>query len=232
MSDKSAFDVKNLETIDIERKQDVLDELNLPQGVVSFLRKNKRNIKVAAVVVTVVVFGWVFLNHYAETRRDESVALLAKALKEKPGAVVKDQLMEDLLSDYGSTDAALLGRLEMANTAIDDKKFQDAIKGYQEVLKEVAVNSPLIPLLHYGLAYAYESNDEPDKALAHFTNLSEMAGFKSEGLLAMGRIYENKGASDKAKEIYEKYLALKDTLAFSDTAWVEDRLAKLNDEQP
>jgi len=230
MSDKSAFDIKNLETIDIERKRDVLDELNLPTGVVSFLRKNKRNIKIAAVVVTVMVFGWVFLNHYAETRRDESVDMLAKALKENPGAAAKDQLMADLLSDYGSTDAALLGRLEMANTAFDDKKIQDAIKGYQEVLREVTVNSPLIPLLHYGLAYAYESNDEPDKALTHFTNLSEMAGFKSEGLLAMGRIYENMGAIDKAKEIYEKYLALKDTFAFSDTAWAEDRLVKLNDE--
>ncbi|MEA2084137.1 MAG: tetratricopeptide repeat protein [Thermodesulfobacteriota bacterium] len=229
MSDKSAFDIKNFETIDIERKRDVLDELNLPPGVASFLRKNKRNIKIAVVVITVVVFGWVFLDHYAETRRDESVALLAKALKEKPGAA-KDLLMADLLSDYGGTDAALLGRLETANTAFDDKRFQDAIKGYHEVLKDVAANNPLIPVLQYGLAYAYECNDEPDKALTHFTNLSEMPGFKSEGLLAMGRIYENKGAFDKAKEIYEKYLALKDTLALSETAWVEDRLGKLNDE--
>ncbi|MCK5231692.1 MAG: tetratricopeptide repeat protein [Desulfobulbaceae bacterium] len=226
MNKPSAFNTKNLETIDVERKRDILDELNLPPGLVSFLRENKRNVQIAAVVITVMVFGWVFLDHYAETRGDESVALLAKVLQEKPGPD-KDLLMADLLSNYGSADAALLGRLEMANMAFDEKRFQDAIKGYQEALKDVTASSPLIPLLYYGLAYAYESNNEPDKALTNFTKLSEMAGFKSEGLLAMGRIYENQGAFDKAREIYEKYLALKDTLALSNTAWVEDRLAGL-----
>lgn len=226
MNKPSAFNTKNLETIDIERKRDILDELNLPTGVISFLRKNKRNVQISAVVITVMVFGWIFLDHYADTRRDESVVLLAKVLQEKPG-LDKDLLLADLLSDYGSTDAALLGRLEMANMAFDEKRFQDVIKGYQEALKDVTANSPLIPLLYHGLAYAYESNNEPDKALTNFTKLSEMAGFKSEGLLAMGRIYENQGAFDKAREIYEKYLALNDTLALSNTDWVEDRLAGL-----
>ena len=205
MSTQSLFSKKNIKPIDPERKQDLFDELNLPTGLVSFIRENARNLQIAIATVTIVVFGWVLYNNYAERQESKSASLLASALQES-SVEQKTQTLVSVIEEYSRTDAALWSRVELAHLDYQAAKFQEAAGRYELILGELPGDSSLAPLVRLNLAQSYEELNDLDKALTQYKTIKTVTGFARQAFLAMGRIYEFKNEPQAARQVYEEYL--------------------------
>jgi predicted negative regulator of RcsB-dependent stress response len=225
MSDKSASKKENVETIDIEKKRELLEELNVPPQVIKFIKKNSRNLQIVAVCIVVAILAWTAYDYYREAQKDSSTALLQTALKETDSEK-RDQLLNDVATQYSGTDAALWSRLELAHNAYDGGKLDEAATKYESVLKSLSSSNPLSPLVLYSLAQTYEASKEIDKALGAYTRLIKYTGFAAEGHLGSGRMYEKKGDLQQARASYEK---IKDVTGVPEPImdWVADKLTKL-----
>ena len=72
MAEQSALVEKEEKTIDIEHKESLLDELNLPPVVTRFIRANARNLQIVAGCVVLLVFAWTYFDYYTTTKEDKA----------------------------------------------------------------------------------------------------------------------------------------------------------------
>jgi predicted negative regulator of RcsB-dependent stress response len=205
MSTQSLFSKKDIKPIDPERKRDLLDELNLPPKLISFIRENTRNLQIAVITVAVIVLGWVLYNQYTELQENKGASLLASALQE---SVVeqKTQTLAAVIEQYPRTDAALWSIVELAHLDYQAGRFQEAAGRYETILDGLPGDSSLAPLVRLNLAQSYEELNDHDKALVQYKTLKTVTGFSRESSLAMGRIYVFKNEPQKARQVYEEYL--------------------------
>jgi predicted negative regulator of RcsB-dependent stress response len=224
MGKESAFNPKNLQTINPERRN-VLEELNLPPQVISFLQKNSRPLLVGAICLILAILGAIAYHHYTSKRRGEAADLLAQAIN-APAGKQQTELLRKISTEYSGTSAALWSRVQQAHTEQNAGKEKEAIAGYQAVLAELDTGNPLIPLLHYSLGQSYETAGQPEKALNQYQQLATIPGFAVQGLLAVGRINEAQNRPTDAIEAYEKLTALKEQ-PLLDKGFVANKLATL-----
>jgi predicted negative regulator of RcsB-dependent stress response len=205
MSGQSAFDQKNILKSGGENRG-LLEELNLPPKVISFIRQNSRLLQITGVCLVLAIVGWNYYGNYTQKRNDAAAALLTSALNQ---AVPEQKLamLNELVNEYSGTGAAHWGRLEMGHNAYDQGNYTEAAKRYQEVLDDVSSANPLVPLTRFSLAQAYANSDQPDKALQIYEQLVSEKGFATEAQLEAARIYAKQGKADKAREIYSQLLA-------------------------
>jgi len=205
MSTQSLFSKKDIKPINPERKQDLLDELNLPPKLVSFIRENTRNLQIALVCIAVVVLGWVLYDNYIELQENKGASLLASALQES-SIEQKTQSLANVIEEYPRTDSAQWSRVELAHLEYQDGKFQEAAARYEAILGELPGDSSLAPLVRLNLAQSYEELNDLDNALTQYKTLKTVTGFGREAILAMGRIYEFTDEPQAARQVYEEYL--------------------------
>lgn len=205
MSGQSAFDEKNILKSAVENRG-LLEELHLPPQAITFIRKNARNLQITALCLVLALVGWSYYGNYTKSRTDKAAFALAEAMKQTT-AEQKIAGLQDLADKYSGTGPAIWGKLEIGHLAYDDGKYAEAAKTYEEALADVSSSSPLVPLIRFNLAQAYEGSDQADKALPIYEDLSSLKGFNVESQLAAGRILEKQGKPDKAKETYSKLLA-------------------------
>jgi predicted negative regulator of RcsB-dependent stress response len=205
MSTQSLFTKKDIKPIEPERKRDLLDELNLPPKLISFIRENARNLQIAVITVTVIVLGWVLYNNYTELQENKSASMLASALQES-AVEQKAQTLAAVIDEYPRTDAAQWSMVELAHLDYQAGRFQEAASRYETILAKLSGDSPLAPLVRLNLAQSYEELNDHEKALGQYRTLKTVTGFSREASLAMGRIYEYRDEPQKASQVYEEYL--------------------------
>ncbi|GHV11467.1 hypothetical protein AGMMS49938_02200 [Fibrobacterales bacterium] len=105
--------------------------------------------------------------------------------------------------------------------ATEQKKWNDALKNWREVLKKEPGN----PGAFYYAGVARYSLNDPENAIINFNKSFDYPekGFNANYYL--GRIYEQKGDKQKAISYYKKYLEL--TQSPSGKQEVKDRIARL-----
>lgn len=224
MADKSAFDKDAITSINSESRN-FLEELNLPPAVISFIRKNSKQLQIAAVALILATIAYSGVDYYLGNQRQQAASLLARAMK-SDGLQAESQLQE-LVSSYSSSAAARWGQLELGNRAYNAGNFTAAVASYQQVLDDIGKNSPLTPLVYYGIAIAHEAAGDFDQSMHFYELLKDIKGFEPQGYLGLGRIYEAKQLPDLAKENYNKFLALENIPAASLTQIIKDKVAKL-----
>lgn len=205
MSDQRLFSQKDIKTIDPERKSDLFDELNLPPKLISFLRKNGRNLKIITISITVIVLGWVLYDNYTELQENKGASLLTSALQET-SATQKAQTLAGVIDEYPQTDAALWSTIELAHLDYEAARFRVAATRYETILDELPGNSSLAPLVRLNLAQSYEQLQDFDKALGQYKLLKAATGFSKEAYLGQGRVYVMQNEPDAARLVYEEYL--------------------------
>ena len=205
MSDQSLFSQKDIKPIDPERKRDLLDELNLPPKLISFLRENGRNLKIITITISVVVLGWVLYDNYIELQESKGASLLASALQET-SATQKAGALANVIDEYPRTDAALWSIVELAHLDYEASRFRVAATRYETILGELPGDSSLAPLVRLNLAQSYEELQDFDKALGQYKLLKVETGFSKEAYLALGRVYVMQNEPDAARRVYEEYL--------------------------
>jgi len=232
MSDQSLFSQKDIKTIDPERKRDLFDELNLPPKLISFFRKNGRNLKIITVSIAVLVLGWVLYDHYTELQENKGASLLTSALQET-SATQKAQTLASVIDEYPRTDAALWSTIELAHLDYEAARFRVAATRYETILGELPGNSSLAPLVRLNLAQSYEELQDFDKALGQYKLLNTESGFSKESYLGQGRVYVMQNEPDAARLVYEEYLnSLGEEPDPAVEAQIQSKLALLQAGQP
>jgi len=219
MTEKSAFSKDTLQTIDIEKKTDIFEQLNLPPEFAAFCRKNSQGIKITAICIAVALIAWSGYDYYAATRLEKSTSFLADAMAEVADDLRADKLAK-VIDNHSGTDAALWSLVELAHTDMKNGRYPEAVARYREALDDIDKESPIAPLLHIALAQAYEQSKDTDNAIKQYQDLTEEKGFADMGYMALGRIYDQKGETVKARDAYEK-------IENDQSGWAKERLTAL-----
>lgn len=209
MTEQNPFNKRHIEEVSPSQRT-LLDELHLPPRVRSFLEENGNYIKAGLLVIIVLVAAWSFYDYYTAKQKEEANALLFKAVNQG-NPTASQQMMEELRQQYSSTGAAVWSRVIVAQRQFASDNYQEAIKQYEAVINEEGEDSPLYPLLVHGLALAYESSGQYDKAIANFQILQGEPGFVSSAYFGLARSQEALGRIDEARENYKQVESAEET---------------------
>ncbi len=204
-------------------KRTLLDELNLPPKVSSFIRDNAKTLQAVFVAGVVLIVSWNFYSYYTEKQRNDSAALLAHAMQEKD-TVVRRIALDKVGKEYPGSGAALWSRITLAHELVDKKDYARAREEIASIKGDLSKSNPLYPLIMFDLGQVYEMNGDFDDALKQYTSLREIPGFVILGYLGEVRVYEQKNDAVKVKETLEQ-LKTQSDLQPSVREWVEAKLA-------
>jgi predicted negative regulator of RcsB-dependent stress response len=205
MSAQSLFSKKNIESQQPDTRTGIMEELNLPPEMISFIRKNSRMLQIGLSCFVVLVLAWVFYDHYAELQENKGASLLASAMQIE-ATEERAQTLASVITDYSRTDAARWSKLELAHLDYQEGNFEGAVAKYEEIIGTLSADSSLLPLARINLAQSYEEMGQYDQAIAQYNLLKKSPGFKEEGHLALARIYKVKDEPAQARKEYEELL--------------------------
>ncbi len=227
MADRqNVFSKKHAEAMAQDKQRAILEELNLPPAAIEFVRANARALQVALVVVVMAILGWEGYGKYTASRQARSADLLYQAMQAKaPEQRLAD--LKTLNAKYGDSGSGPWGVVEQGHLAFKDGKYKEAAALYQTALRGISSSSPLLPLLRYDLARAYENAGDSAKGKEQFTQLAKTPGFAGEADLGLARIAEQEGKNAEALAKYQAYVDLPETKDGPTKDWVKDKIANL-----
>ncbi len=204
MAGRNVFDTEHVKEKALVETSGLLDQLNLPPALVSFLRRNQRTIWIVVACVAAVVTAVSLYNSYRAYQLNKAATALDKAM-ELSGEERKAALSE-VSTEFASTPSGLWARISLAHLARDEGDIDQAAGILAEVNGRVKDRNPLKPLLLAELGHLYEQKQDLDRAAATFEALQAWDGFLPEALVSLGRVYEKQDKKDRAIEMYKKYL--------------------------
>ncbi|OGR00466.1 MAG: hypothetical protein A2511_10655 [Deltaproteobacteria bacterium RIFOXYD12_FULL_50_9] len=202
MSENQLFNKESVHNKLLE-KRGLLEQLQVPLPVISFIRKNSLLLQAGAAGLLLLIFAWNGYQYYDARQVERSTALLAAALKETSDDS-RSRGLELVLREYPRTQAGLWSRLELAHLDFKAVRYQKAIEQYKLVLDALGANNSLAPLVLYSMSMAYEADGKSGEAVNYLEKLANVTGFSDPANLAMARIHEKRGDVAKAKESYGK----------------------------
>jgi predicted negative regulator of RcsB-dependent stress response len=183
----------------------LLEQFNLPPKMIAFIRRNQRTIWLAisaGVVLAIAISGFT-------TYRDYQIAKAASALD---AALVAKQenrpMLEKVAQEYGATSPGLWAHIELAFLEEKEGQRPQAITRLTAINAGLAASSPLKPLMLTKLAGLHENEQQPEQAIALYTELAAHEGFAPDAYRALGRLNEQLGKKEDAAAMYGKYLEL------------------------
>ena len=232
MSTQSLFSKKNIQSQQPDTRTGLLEELNLPPAVITFIRKNARNLQIGLICVVVLVLAWISFDYYTEMQEKKGASLLASGLQAE-SAEQRVELLENVIREYGRTDAARWSRLELAHLDYKEGRFEAAAAKYKEILDALPANNSLVPLTRLNLAQSYEEAGQLDQAIAQYSLLEKSAGVANQAYWGLARMYMAKGDTALARKAYEDLLkSLGDTVEPGIKSQIEEKLASLDASKP
>jgi predicted negative regulator of RcsB-dependent stress response len=185
----------------------VLDQLQLPPALVTFLQKNQKSIWKVVIIVAVVITGVALYTTWRNHKLNKAM-LTYDQVMELESTQERKAAFQKIIDEHKSTPAELWSRIALAHIEQNEKNFTGAIERLKTVEAEVSAKNPLKPLLLVNLGSLYEQEKQFDKAEAVYRQLKEHKGFEPMALDSLGRIYEAKGDTDKAVQFYQQYMGL------------------------
>jgi len=230
MAGGNAFEKLHVEPSEKSNIEGLLEHFNLPPKAIKFLRKYKKIIISAIVIIVVVAISWAVYDTFKQKKINNSSSSLSVAMQ-TPEASRQAALIK-VVEDYSGTDSARWARIGLAHIDLKNGKFNAAADQYDKIKEEISPSDPLYGLVSFGQAQALEASKKYDGAFSGYEALSKIVGYQGIGLLGMARIYEMKGESDKALAIYEQYLATPEGQNPSDPerAFVAEKIGRLKAE--
>jgi len=227
MADKSAFEKIHVDEREKADLGGVLEQLNLPPGVVEFVRTHQRSIYVILSIIAVVVVVWSLYGSYAEKKLTAASSALATA-QDLQGEE-KITALAQVAEEYAGTDPARWARIELARQAQKDGDSEEALRLYETVRRSLDQENSLYPLVIFGIAQAEEAAQKYEKALDEYQALKNIAGYESIGYNGAARIYEIQGKTEQAINQYEQYLGALDgdAAGSGERAYILEKLNRL-----
>lgn len=205
MSQQRPFNSQQIKESAELQEPGLLEQLNLPPALITFIRKNQRTVWIVVGIIALVVIVVALYDQYSTYQEKKANSALSLALQEEGTA--RKELLGEVIENFGSTDAGLWARVELAHLMVDQGETEKAIETFLAIKDDVSIHNPVTPLVLYALGVLYEKRDDLDNGIAMFAELSAFEGFGASSYEALGRLYEQKGEEEKALEMYEKALA-------------------------
>jgi len=232
MSAQSLFSKKNIQSQQTDSRRGLLEEMNLPPALISFIRKHSRNLQIGLLAVIVLTLSWIFFDYYTEMQEKKGTSLLASGLQ-TDSVEQRVQVLENVIKDYGRTDAARWSKIELAHLDYNEGRFEAAAAKYKEILDALPADNSLVPLTRLNLAQSYEEAGQYDQAISQYNLLKKSTGFSNQAYWALGRIYMAKEDPIQARRNYEELLAsLKEDADPALISQLEAKLATLDAGEP
>lgn len=225
MDRQNAFSKKNLKTINIE-KRDWMEELNLPPALAKFLREEARTIQIGLVVGLVLVIIYFGVTFYLSRHLEKGTGLLARAVAVENIQDRKVKL-EEVVKKYGNSDAGLWARVDLAHLTYGEGKYAEAVTYFKQAIAKADSDNPIIPLLEFGLANAYEQNKDLQDAKAEFLKLAGNKSFERQGYLGEARIQEKQKDLAGALQSYQKVINLGEKDNGNGDDWLQEKVRSL-----
>lgn len=205
MNAQSLFSKKNIQSQQPGKSGGILEELNLPPELTAFIRKNSRTLQIGLACTAILILGWIFYDNYTEMQEKKGASLLTTGLQAE-STEQRVQILDNVINDYGRTDAARWARLELAHLDYVEEKPEDAAAKYKEIVDTLPGDNSLTPLAIFNLAQSYEQAGLYDQAIEQYILLKSFSGFTNQAFWGLGRIYMAKQDPVKAREAYEGLL--------------------------
>jgi predicted negative regulator of RcsB-dependent stress response len=210
MAENNSFADSKEKTIDIEHKDGLLEELELPPYLIKFIRENAQRLQIAAVCIVILILGWTYYDYHTQNVENAASAALNAALLEDDESS-RIELLKNVEKDFSDTESALWSRIEQAHLAARNGSHEDALFLYNDILDDINTDNPIKPLLYYNIGLAYENSGDHDKALKNYLELAGFNGFAAKALIAQGRIHEMKNDRTEALRLYRLAVENEDT---------------------
>lgn len=128
-----------------------------------------------------------------------------KTAKERSDAVFK--VVDELASQYGSSDAAKRGSLLKAGLLYDGGKFADAEAIYRQFVDSKPADTSLVALAYEGLGLCAEARSDFAAAFAAFDRQAGETFARDRARMHQARVYIKQGNKQKAIDMYKELLA-------------------------
>ena len=227
MSNESAFNKRLSEESTMDQVEGLLEHFNLPPKAITFIRKNQRIIQVIIGIIIVAVVTWSLYGSHVEKQREEAATALSLALEQEPGNTAA--ALSDVVSQYGSTSSAIWAEVELAHLDMKNSQFSSAAEKYKVLVDKTVIENPLFPLVVFGLAQAYEGDNNYSAAGEQYNILKDIKGFEPIGYIGLGRLEEAQGNIDKAIAVLNNFvLAVGDDPSFGQSRnEIQAKIARL-----
>jgi len=204
MAEGNVFDKRHIDESEKNDLGGVLEQLNLPPAVVTFVRENKRLVQISIALILVAVVALSLYGSYREKRIQDGANALSLAL-EREGQARIEALLE-VEGEFAGTPSALWAKISAAHQMVKENDVEKARQYYQEIRAEVGKSSPLQPLLALGIAQTSEILERYPEARTEYEFLKTQNGFKNIGYSGLARMYEIQGEKQLSLQVYEEFL--------------------------
>lgn len=227
MSEQNVFNKIHVDERDKADLGGVLDQLNLPPAFIEFVRRNQKAIYIVLGLLAIAVIVWALYGSSVEKRQVESSNALMAA--EKLDGSEKVTALQKVAEDFSGTDSALWARVGLARYSIENEENQKALQQYTEIRNSLKKESPMYPLVTFGIAQAQEFLDDHQAALQEYVLLKNITGYENIGFSGTARLHELQGNIEAAINEYEQYLAILDERGSStpERSYITEKLTRL-----
>ncbi len=227
MAERSAFEKIHVDESEQNDLGGVLEQLNLPPAVITFVRENKRLVQMSLAAIVAIVVSWALYDTYLEKKVEEASSALSMAA-DIDESQAKIGAFHAVSENYSGTTSALWAKVNAAHEMLKADQKQGALDSYKEIREEVDASSPLYPLVTISLAQVHASLGNFDASAIEYANLKGLEGYEAVGFFGLARISEEKGDFPEALSIYEEYLeTLMNVSERNQKALVEEKIARL-----
>lgn len=225
MTEHNVFTKKHTEEV-TQAKQTLLDELNLPPHVTTYIRENKRMLQTIFFLVIISIYGHSYYINYTTSIIDNSSQALAQAiLIEDSGS--RMQAIEAVIAEHSGTGAANWATIAIAKQHIKDKNYTGAIEVLQQQVARLKSDAPELVLSKMLLAFSYEESGQPEMALTLYKEIRDIHEFMMIANINVARIYEKTGKKKEAIDAYERASSVPG-ISQPEKDWLQDRIRHLS----
>lgn len=213
------------------------DEFMTVSGrAILYVREHTKPFKIAGGILlgaALVYLGVNYYLNYADRKGQEAYdtayyeVIKIKEVKADDEALKKsEELFKKVITDHGLSKVSRLAPPQVAHLKFQEKKYDEAIRLYQDFLKEVPPNTVYQSLALLALAACYEGQGDFGKAVDSLQKIlsSSEPSFKEQATLTLARVYGLSKQPDKAKETLKEFIE-----KYKNSPFLSMAKARLND---
>lgn len=210
--------------------------MTVSSRVILYVQEHTKPFKIAGGVLVAAALVYLGVNtylNYVNKKGQEAYdaayyeVIKVKEVKADDDAVKKSEdLFKKVISDHGLSKASRLAPPQIAHLKFLEKKYDEAIRLYQDYLKEVPVNTAYHSLALLALAASYEGQGDFGKAIDALKQILSGSDptFKEQATFQLARVYGLSKQPDKAKETLQEFIE-----KYKNSPFLSMAKARLND---
>ena len=176
-----------------------------------YYEDNKSRITyILGAIVAVVLIIFLF-NYFVKQSEQQASALLGKAQVEYDALNYSKArvFLENLVTEYSGSDAALQGTFLLANLNFNENNYAEAKNLFKEFIDSYSGSNILLASGYAGYAACLSNEGSYSEAAEYYEEAQEIVGdfnMASEYLYLAGLNYQNANDMEKAKETFNKII--------------------------